>query len=93
MSDDIAGRRPGIRACFCDLRGRPGDDWDAHEGFCLMLDWAAAHGKITPAYFQARVEGSITDLGLTEEELASPDPSQMPQYPAWTPFRHRQEDA
>lgn len=62
---------PGIRVCFCDLAGRSHDDWDAHQGYCLMLDWAMAHGKITPAYFLARLAGSVSDLGITEAEIVA----------------------
>ena len=63
--------RNGIRVCFCDLKGRPYDDWDAHQGFCLMLDWAMANGKITPDYFLSRLSGAQAGLGITDAELAA----------------------
>ncbi len=59
----------GIQVCFCDLNGRPYDDWDAHDNICLMLDWAAANGKISPLEYLRRVEAATEDLGITREEM------------------------
>lgn len=62
--------RPGIRVCFCSPTPVAGD-WDAHESFCLMLDWAVANGKISLGYYRRRLGMAQAELGITDEEIAA----------------------
>jgi hypothetical protein len=61
----------GIQICFCAGGGNalPVFPLEAHDSLCLVWDWAAANGKITPQQHLAKLEGAVTELGITQEEL------------------------
>ena len=61
----------GIQICFCAGNGNalPVFPLEAHDSFCLVWDWAAANGKITPQQHLAKLGEATTGLGITREEL------------------------
>jgi hypothetical protein len=62
----------GIQICFCagDGKALPVFPLEAHDPICLVWDWAAANGKITPQQHLAKLEEAATGLGLTAEDFA-----------------------
>ena len=61
----------GIQICFCAGNGKslPSFPLEAHESFCLVWDWTAANGKITPQQHLAKLEEATAGLGITQDEL------------------------
>ncbi len=61
----------GIQMCFCgpDCTALPVEPLAAHQSICLIWDWAAAHGRITPAALLEKIMGATEELGIREEEL------------------------
>jgi hypothetical protein len=75
----------GIQVCFCGpgSSALPAEPLDVHDHFCLIWDWAMAHGKITPQQRLGQLGESSRDLGISEEELAREEASLR----AFWPFR------
>ena len=64
MSEVVAST--GIQICFCgtDNKSLPIEPLDAHWSGCLLWDWAAANGRITPRELIAKITQTCDDLGL-----------------------------